>query len=331
VLPYILRRVAYSVPVLLVASFLTYCGLRLTFDPLSKIRENAQSTHQAPAVTQRLLHERRHALHLDENIVAQWGHWLGSFLHGNMGVSDETHESVARMIQHALWPTLQLMFWGTIVSLVLAIAVGVYSAIRQYTASDYALTSLSYLGIAMPPFAFAILAIAYFTTWPVEHFHLHGPILYTVGLHSTGASGFNLDYARHLVLPVATLTIQGIAAWSRFLRGSMLDVMDADFVRTARAKGVPGRRVIFRHAFRNALIPFTTVVALDTAALVGGLIVTEVVFSIPGMGQLFVTALRAGDAPTLLAWFLLTASTVIAFNLAADIFYGVLDPRIRVT
>ncbi len=328
---YILRRIVYSIPVLLVASFLTFWGLRLTFNPLAQIRETAASTHQPPAVTAKLLEQRRHALHLDENIVAQWWHWLTAFLHGNMGISDNTHDSVASMISRALWPTLQLVFWGTLVSLVLAIGVGVYSAVRQYSVGDYTFTTLSYIGIAMPPFAFAILAISYLATWPYTHFHLAHPFFYFIGLHSSGVKGINADYFRHLALPVATLTIQGIAAWSRFLRGSMLDVMHADYIRTARAKGVPRRRVVFRHAFRNALIPFTTVVALDTAALIGGLIVTEFVFSINGMGMLFINALRAGDAPTLLAWFVITATAVVVFNLIADLSYSALDPRIRVT
>ncbi len=128
-----------------------------------------------------------------------------------------------------------------------------------------------------------------------------------------------------------TLTFTSVAAWSRFHRAAMLDVLNADYVRTARAKGVPSRQVIMRHAFRNALIPFVTVTVLDTAFLIGGVIITERIFSISGMGQAFLTSLQAGDAPFLLAWFFVSAVAVILFNLFADVLYVVLDPRIRLT
>ncbi len=327
---YILRRIAYSIVVLLVASFITFWGLRLAFNPLSRIRAEAAGTHRSAADTQKLLAAQRARLHLNETLFHQWWRWFTGFLHGDMGTSIKTNDSVSGMISHALWPTVQLLFWGSIVSLVLAIGVGVYSAVRQYSVADYTFTGLSYLGLAMPPFAFALLAIAYLATWPVHRFHLHNPIVYNIGLHSTGGKGVSVDYFRHLALPVLTLTVQGIASWSRFLRSSMLDVMNADYVRTAKAKGVPRRKVVFKHAFRNALIPFTTVVALDTAFLLGGLIVTETIFSIPGMGLLFFNVLESSDAPVLLAWFVITAAAVLIINLFVDIFYGVLDPRIRV-
>ena len=133
------------------------------------------------------------------------------------------------------------------------------------------------------------------------------------------------------MLPVLTLTVQIIAEWSRFQRASMLDVMSADYIRTARAKGVPRRKVVVKHALRNALIPLVTVMALDIGALFGGLIITEKIFSIPGMGRLFIDALPAGDAPVLVAWTIVTAIFVVLFNLLADVLYGVLDPRIRLT
>lgn len=330
-LPYVFRRIIYSIPVVLVASFLTFWGMRLAFDPLDRTRAQIRNTHLSAEQAKKVLDAKRAELHLNETLVHQWWRWLSGFVHGNMGASTISHDSVAETIRHALWPTLQLMFWGTLVSLVLAIAIGVYSAVRQYSFGDHALTTLSYIGIAMPPFAFGLLSVAFLTTWIRNHFHLAHPIFFSVGLHTSGASGMNLDYFRHLALPVATLTVQGVAVWSRFLRSSMLDVMHADYIRTAKAKGVPRRKVVFKHAFRNALIPFTTVVALDTGALIGGLIVTEFIFSINGMGNLFITSLENSDAPVLLAWFVITAFAIIIFNLIADIMYGYLDPRIRVT
>jgi peptide/nickel transport system permease protein len=317
-----MRRIVYSVPVLVIASFFVFWGIRTTYDPTAKYRASRDSV--------RIIATKRKELGLDRPIISQWWTWFTNFLHGNLGVSDRTNDHVWGMITHAMWPSVQLMFWGTIFALVIAIAVGVYSAVKQYSAGDYLFTGISYIGIAMPTFLFGLLAIALLVTLPVTKFHLIHPYLYSVGLHSSGKSGFNLDYVRHLVLPVLTLTVQSVAVWSRFQRASMLDVLHADYVRTARAKGVPQRKVIFRHAFRNALIPLVTVVALDSAFLIGGLVITEQIFSISGMGRLFLDSLAGGDAPVLLGWFLVVAIFVIVFNLLADLMYGVLDPRIRV-
>jgi peptide/nickel transport system permease protein len=329
VLTFIVRRVLYSVPVLLVASFITFVGVRWAFDPLAQFR--SAGAQRSAEQTQQLLAQKRHELHLDQNIVLQWWRWLTGFLHGDMGTSERTNDAVSAMIRRAMWPTLQLLFWGTLVALIISIGIGVYSATKQYSAGDYFFTGVSYIGIAMPPFWFALVAIALLTTWPVQHFHLSEPIFYSVGLHSTGESGFNLDYVRHLVLPIAVLTVQIIASWSRYQRASMLDVLHADYIRTARAKGLPRRKVVFRHAFRNALIPLVTVVALDVAFLFGGLIITEQIFAISGMGRLFFDSIQVGDAPVLLAWFVVIAIAVIVGNLIADILYGVLDPRIRIS
>jgi peptide/nickel transport system permease protein len=322
-LTYILRRIVYSVPVLLIASFFVFWGVRTTFDPTSKYRTSRDAA--------RVIAQKKHELGLDKPIVVQWWDWLKGVVHGNFGISYLTNDPVSHMLRKAIWPSLQLMFFGTIFALVFAIGVGVYSAVKQYSAGDYFFTGGSYFLIAMPPFLFGLLAIALFVTYPVQKFHLSSPILYSVGLHSEGQSGFNLDYLRHLVLPVLTLVVQSVAVWSRFQRASMLDVLNADYVRTARAKGVSERKVIFRHAFRNALIPLVTVVALDSAFLVGGLVITEQIFAISGMGRLFLDSLLAGDAPVLLGWFLIVAVFVIIFNLLADLAYSILDPRIRIS
>jgi peptide/nickel transport system permease protein len=322
VLTYILRRIIYSIPVLVVASFVVFWGIRTTYDPTAKYANSKDAA--------RVIAEKKKELGLDRSIIAQWWSWFTGFLHGDLGISYRTNDAVSGMLRRALWPSLQLMFFGTIFALVIAIGVGVYSAVKQYSVGDYAFTGISYIGIAMPTFLFGLLAIALFVTLPYTKFHLTEPIFFSVGLHSEGQSGFNLDYIRHLALPVLTLTVQSVAVWSRFQRASMLDVLNADYVRTARAKGVPQRKVIFRHAFRNALIPLVTVVAIDSAFLVGGLVITEQIFSISGMGRLFLDSLQAGDAPVLLGWFLIVAIFVIAFNLIADLLYSVLDPRIRI-
>ena len=322
-LRYLVRRVLGSIPVLLVASFIMFVLVRATFDPLTKFRHQKDSA--------RVLAEQSKALGLDKPLVVQWWNWLKDFVHGDMGTSSRTRDSVSSMIGRDLWPSLQLLFWATIVAVTVALLLSVYSAVKQYSVGDYVFTGLAYVGIAMPAFWFALILIGLFVTAPVKWFDLDGPIVYSIGLHSEGMSGINLDYFRHLALPVLTLTVTSVAEWSRFGRASMLDVLNADYVRTSRAKGVPRRQVVFKHALRNALIPFVTVTVLDTAFLIGGVIITEEIFAISGMGQGFLTALGAGDAPYLLAWFTISAIAVILFNLLADVFYVLLDPRIRLT
>jgi len=321
VLTFVARRILYSIPVLLIASFLLFFFVRLTFDPLPPNLANSKDPH----AKQEFLESHG----LNDPIPVQYGRWLGGVVHGDLGASDQTHEDVLSAVERSMGRTIQLLFYGSLVSAILAIIVGVYSAVRQYSIGDYVLTGISYIGIAMPPFWFGLIAIEFFA------FRLKGwlgtadPPLYSLGLHSGGESGFNLDYLRHLALPVATLCVQIVASWSRYQRASMLDVLGADYVRTARAKGLPRRTVIFKHAMRNGLIPLVTVMALDIGALFGGLIITEKIFSIPGMGSLFFNALLQGDAKMLEGWFLVVATCIILFNLLADVAYGLLDPRIR--
>jgi peptide/nickel transport system permease protein len=321
-LTYISRRIVYSIPVFVVASFLVYWGVSTTWSPLAKYET---------AKNRQLVAQKKHEFGLDKPLIQQWWHWFTNMLHGNLGNSYSSNTSVVATIRHALWPTIQLMFWGTLIALVLSIAIGVYSAVKQYSIGDYTLTGFSYIGIAMPPYISGLLLIALLVTLPSEKAHLNQPLFYSLGLHGTGQTGLNLDYARHIALPIVVLALQSIAVWSRFQRASMLDVLNADYVRTARAKGVPQRKVIFKHAFRNALIPLITVVALDTAFLIGGLVITEQIFSIHGMGILFISSISSGDAPVLMGWFMIVAIFVILFNLFADLMYGVLDPRIRLT
>jgi peptide/nickel transport system permease protein len=323
VLTYTLRRVLYAIPVLLLATFMLFWLVRVAYDPCTKLR----STKEGAAAVQRC--EKNFGL--DKPVPVQYANWLTNALSGDLGTSSRTGQPVSEMLPSAMWNTVQLMFFGTVLSIFLALFLGVFSATRQYSPADYTFTALAFIGIAMPPFWFGLLAQQYLAVGPKDWFHLQEPIFYIVGLHTPGTTGFNMDYLRHLALPVLTLTVQSIASWSRFQRTSMLDVLSTDYIRTARAKGVPRRRVVWSHAARNALIPFVTVVALDTGALFGGLIITEKIFSIPGMGRLFYDSLVAGDVNVIVAWLIITASLIILFNLIADLLYGVLDPRVRLT
>jgi peptide/nickel transport system permease protein len=316
-----LRRLAYSIPVLLVATFLLFWMVRTTFDPTARLRQVRD-----PDVIAR----ETERLHLDDPLVVQYGKWLGDFVTGDWGESSRTREPVSEMVPRALGNTVQLLFWGVLFAAVIAITVGVYSAVKQYSAGDYLATGLSYIGISMPPFWFGLIAIEFLAIKPQSAFGLDDPPLRFVGLHSSGMSGLNMDYLQHLILPVLTLTVQIVASWTRFQRSSTLDVLSSDYIRTAKAKGVPRRRVIFRHAVRNSLIPLVSVMAVDIGLLFGGLIITETIFSIPGMGRLFFDSLLNGDVVALEAWMLVVAIFILGFNLLADLLYGVLDPRIRV-
>jgi len=313
-LTYSIRRVAYSVPVLLIASFLLFAFVRSTFDPTARL-----AASRDPEV--RIREQAR--LGLDRPLVTQYGSWLANAVTGDFGQSEVTREDVSKTIRRGMGNTLQLILIGAFVSCILGLAIGVYSAVRQYSTLDYVFTGLSYIGVAMPPFWFGLIAIQFFA---VQHHWL-----LSLGLHTGDSTAFDLDYLKHLPLPIATLCVQIVASWSRYERASMLDALNADYVRTARAKGLPRNRVVLKHALRNALIPFVTVVALDFGALFGGLIITEQIFSIGGMGRIFFTAIQQGDAYMLEAWMLVAAVVIIFFNLVADLLYGILDPRIRLS
>ncbi len=319
---YVARRALYSIPVLLIATFAVFWMVSATFDPTAKLAQSRDAAN--------IRAEMKEEFGLNRPLVVQYTDWLGDAVRGDFGDSYRSREPVIDEVRPAFWNTFQIITWGVLISAFVAIAVGVYSAIRQYSFSDYALTGLAFVGIALPPFWFGLVA------WSLaislgERFNGGETLFFGTGLHSAGQSGINVDYARHLVLPILTLTVQIIASWSRFQRAAMLDVMSSDYIRTARAKGVPRRKVVLKHGLRNGLVPLVTVMAIDVGALFGGLVVTEVIFSIPGMGRLFVDALRNGDAPIVLAWLLIASVFIIVFNLLADVLYTVLDPRVRLS
>ncbi|MEV6984315.1 ABC transporter permease [Sphaerisporangium sp. NPDC051017] len=318
-LTFVTRRLLYSVPVVVVASFILFVAVRATFDPLAKLRQG----HDPSALQYQITR-----LGLDRSVFEQYVRWLKEFAGGDWGVSTRTGGAVLPMIGSALGTTLQLILWGVLFAALLALGIGVYSAARQYSAGDHLFTGLSYLGIALPPFWCGLILIQALAVWPKQQFGLAEPPLYFVGLHSPGLSGINADYFRHLALPVLTLTVGLVASWSRFSRASLLETLSSDYVRTARAKGVPGRRVLLRHALRNSLAPFVTVVALDSAVLFGGLVVTEQIYAIPGMGRLFLDSMLAGDVFVLLPWMVIVALATILLNLLSDAGYAALDPRV---
>ena len=320
-LNYIVRRIAISIPVVVVASILLFWFVSTSVDPTARLAQSRDPT---------LVERERERLGLNEPIVEQYTTWAGNFVQGDWGESFISRRAVSTEIWTALKNTVQLIVWAVVICTIVSILIGVYSAVRQYSALDYTFTFGSFLGLSIPTFFFALLAIHFLTTELRDWLGWDDPLFYSVGTHTPGDSSYQ-DFFRHIALPVLTLSVQLIAGWSRYQRSAMLDVLGADYIRTARAKGVPRRKVIFKHALRNALIPLTTVMAVDIAALFGGLIVTEFIFSWPGMGRLFVDAIVQGDTNIVLPWMVITAGFIIFFNLLADVVYGALDPRIRLS
>jgi peptide/nickel transport system permease protein len=318
-LTYIARRFLYSIPVLLLSSFLSFLFVSLAGDPTANLRQN-------PKVSQLTLHLLEHKYHLDKPVVVQYWYWLENVFTHKLGTSLITSQPVWPDITRTIGHTAQVVLLAECIALVLGVAVGIFSAVRQYSFFDYTFTSLSFLGFAMPTFWLAlllqILFVDIYLKWNVR-------IFYTSGLNSTGNATWSLDRLQHIALPVITLTIISFALYSRYMRASMLDVINTDYIRTARAKGLPERRVIMRHVFRNALIPIVTISALNFGAVLGGAIVTETVFSLDGFGFYFVNKLGQQDVYAVMAYLMVTAVIIVVANLFADILYGYLDPRIR--
>jgi peptide/nickel transport system permease protein len=319
---YIVRRLLYGIPVIAVSSFLIFVFVSSTTDPLETAKMNPRgSQHSIDLVT------KEH--HLDSPVVVRYGYWVEDVFTKKFGTTILTQRPILTDIKRVLGNTLQLVIAAEILTLLLAIGIGVYSAIRQYSVFDYGATTLSFLFLAIPTFWLGlILQIIFnniFLSWHVR-------IFYTASLSSVDPGhGFHfaVDRAQHLVLPVITLALISIAGYSRFMRASMLEVINADYVRTARAKGLIERRVIFKHAFRNALIPLMTLAAIDFGALFGGAVITETIFGLDGMGLYFINSVQNGETYSLMAWLLIVATMIVIFNLIADIVLGFLDPRIR--
>ena len=315
---YLIRRILQAIPLLFLLSVFMFTLIHLMPGGPDQVIFNP---HLSPTARAAL---RAH-FGLDDPVPIQYVKWLGRALVGDFGFSFANNLPVTYILSQRFPATLELFGFALIFALVIAILIGTLSAVRQGTITDYCLTTVSYFGISMPIFLFA----------------LFGQYLFGVQLRWLPTSGMNtlgvtmdpfnalIDHLQHLVLPMLVLSITFIAAWSRYLRSTMIDVVKQDYMRTARAKGVSPAATLFHHALRNAVIPLVTVVALDFGAVAGGATITEGIFAWPGMGLLFFQSLQARDYPVLLSMLLISGAFVIAFNLIADILYAVLDPRIR--
>jgi peptide/nickel transport system permease protein len=319
---YIIRRVLYSIPVLFATSFLIFTFVILAGKPTDELRLN-------PRTPLSVIHNLEEKHHLNDSIPVQYGYWIRDFVLNDGGSTLLGDRKVMPDIRRVLPHTIQLYLSAEIIALIFALGIGIYSSVRQYSIFDYTATTFSFIGFAMPVFWLALILQILFTNIYLKY---DIRIFYTGSLNSANPGHglhFVLDRFQHLGIPIVTLAVLNIAQYSRFLRASMLEVISSDYVRTARAKGLTERRVVLRHAFRNALIPLSTVVALNFGAVFGGAVVTESIFALDGMGTYFIHALGLGDPYPIMAWLLVTAIMVLVFNLVADILLGYLDPRIR--
>lgn len=262
----------------------------------------------------------RERLGVDQPVHIQYVRWLGGALQGDLGISFSTTRPVSEMILERLPATLELMGASFLLAAILAFGLGTLSAVKQYSWFDHFGTGVSFVGIAMPVFWFALILQLVFGVWLQW--------LPVAGTETVGATSLG-DHLLHLVMPATVLSVRYVAGWSRYLRSSLLTALRTDYVRTARAKGIPEATVVGVHAARNALIPVVSVMALNLAGLFSGAVITETIFAWPGVGRMFVQAMFARDYPLLMGILMLGSVMVVFFNLVADLVYGVLDPRIR--
>ena len=327
-LKYLIRRTMQSVPLLVIISLLLFAILQLQPEkPWDLLLHRPNLTAAA----------RDHILRyygFDKPVWYQYLLWVWNLVHLDFGTSYFSHQPTLDLVKQRLPNTVILMGIAYLLTLVLAVPIGIIAAVKQYSKFDNAVTTFAFVGFSLPNFWFGLMLIIGLSVFPFEHFGFK--LFPTSGMSSTfGPTGFSLiwtqpiDLAWHLVLPSIVLAVQFIAAYSRFIRGAMLEVLNQDYIRTARAKGLGERAIIIRHAFRNALLPLITLMGLDIPQLFVGALITEQVFAWPGMGRLFWESAQRLDYQVLMGILILLALFVVFGNLIADLAYGWADPRIQ--
>ncbi len=341
-LRYIIRRLLQAIPLLFIISIVLFFLMRNMGDPIAAMagRSVTRSAERARLTRQ---------LGLDKPIPVQYVYWLigndwtktdldgdgiaesegtrHGILRGDFGTSIVNRgKLVTTVIGDRLPNTLILMIGAEVVVILGALLVGVYSALKQYSALDNVMTGLSFIAYSMPIFFIALISMyifgVFFKRWGL-------PYLPTVGMFDPNVGKTVGQVALHMVLPILSMTIVSLAAYSRYVRSTMLEVMNQDYIRTAKAKGLPRWRIIYIHALKNASLPIVTLVGLDLPLLLGGALVTERIFAWPGMGRLFLDHVNRLDVPVVMGILMLIAVAVVVFQIITDIVYAWLDPRIR--
>ncbi len=324
---YLIRRVLQAIPLLLLISICVFALIELSpLDPMSMYENN-------PDISPEDIIRLREKLGIDQPVYVRYGKWLSKVLRGDWGTSHVTWRPALQEIKELLPNTIYLMGTSFLATLLLAIPLGLISALKQYSLLDYLVTAFALMWRSIPIFWFGLILIIVF------HVTLKNPFsgmpLFPGGgmydVRHKGLVGYNiiLDYAHHLALPLLMLTLFSAARYMRFMRSSMLEVIHQDYIRTARAKGLVERLVLYRHAMKNAAIPLATIIALDLPLLFSGALYTETIFSWPGMGRLFFSSAERADYAVLMAIVMFNALLIVFFQLVADIAYAYLDPRIR--
>ncbi|MET0491612.1 MAG: ABC transporter permease [Actinoplanes sp.] len=314
---FLIRRLLFGVLVLWLISVAVFVMFFVAPHDPARTIAGRQATAQTVALVQ-------HRLGLDQPVLAQYWHFLTRLLHGDLGYSYYNSEPVRSLIFARLPVTLSLTLGGAVLWLLLGVSIGIVAARHPRSVLDRTATVFVLGGLSMPTFLVGLLLLY------VLFFRLH-----LAGIDAFPGGGYiaftqnPLLWAQHLLLPWLTLALVSAATYSRLTRGSLLEVLGEDYVRTARAKGITEHRVVYRHALRSALTPVVTQLGIDVGALLGGAIITENVFGLPGLGQLAVQSVTTEDLPVIVGIVLVAAFFVVAANIVVDLLYAVLDPRVR--
>jgi peptide/nickel transport system permease protein len=316
---YVLRRLIQAIPILIGISVISFLIINLApGDPTDRFRSGRVS----PETIQHLIHLYGLDKPLPEQFVSWFtAFWQFPFRNDAWGYSFVDGRPVVEKIFQKIPTTLELMLTSLVVTMIVSIPLGVLAAVKQYSWADKIITTMATVGYALPSFVLGILLLYIFS--------IKLNLFPSFGRHTLGQENSFPDYLRHLFLPVCSLAIQQIAGWSRYMRSSMLEVLQQDYVRTARAKGLPGSRVLYKHALKNALLPVITLLGLSLPSLLAGAAITESIFSWPGLGLLAVQSVTTNDFPVVLAIVMIGGMMVLLGNLLADVLYGFVDPRIK--
>lgn len=310
---YIMKRILIAIPVLFGITVIDYFIMSLAGSPLEML--------QGARISQEAVEVKKIALGLNEPVYIQYFAWLRQLISGNLGYSVKNYQPVGQMIGQYMGPTLLLMGTSFIVSMIISVPAGIYSAIRQYSAGDYTVVTLSFLGSSIPGFFLSLILIYIFTiklNW-----------LPSSGMSTLGTKSDALDVIKHMIMPVTVLSVSMAGTNIRYIRSAMLEILRKDYLRTAKAKGIGRFLVINKHAFKNALLPIISVFGMQIPVLFGGAIIVEQIFSWPGLGLMTMSAIINRDYPVIMGVCLISALVVLAANLITDILYALVDPAIE--
>ena len=313
---YIIKKLLLAIPILLGITVIDYAIMSLAGNPLDMMT--------GPRVTEEAIAFRAAKLGLDQPVWRQYLNWLGELLHGNLGYSYKNYQPVSAIISSHIGPTLLLMGTSLIVGLLIAVPAGIYSAVHRYKKRDYAVVTASFFGSSIPGFFLALILIYIFSV------RLNGLLPSNANnMRLVSAGGSVGEVARNMVMPVIVLAVSVAGTNIRYVRSAMLEILESDYLRTARAKGIGRRLVINRHALRNALLPIISVIGMEVPALFGGAVIVEQIFSWPGLGLITMNAVLERNYPVIMGVCLLSAVVVLASNLLTDILYALADPTIK--